>query len=277
MRFRYLAKHIKFLREGYKSYRIPELTRRFNELFTLNKTEKQIRSTLKNHGIRCNRRPGFEKGERLTYSLEQVEFIKESYPKMSRQELTAAFNYHFGENKEVAQITAFAKRHKIKSGRTGRYEKGHVPWNAKLAGKGVCRANNGSFKKGNVPINTVPMYSERVNKDGFIEIKVPIPNPYTKAKTRFMHKHVWVWEQANGPVPKDYVIRFLDGDKANCSLDNLALYTRAESLEMTRLGFSEMETGVKPTVAMLAKLKVGTLRAERGLLDGREWREFPKA
>lgn len=172
-----------------------------------------------------------------------------------------AFNAEFGADKTEGQIRGFTRNHRLRSGRTGRYERGDKPWNTGT--KGVSKPNSGTFRKGNVPGNTRPMYSERINKDGFVEIKVPLANPYTGAETRFMHKHVWVWEQANGPVPPDHVIRFLDGDKTNCALENLGLFTRAESLEMTRLGYGEAHADVKPSIALLARLKTAAHKAKR--------------
>lgn len=265
MRFRYSSEHLEFLRQNFKSCRVPELTSKFNERFGLDKTEQQIKSTLKNHKIRCGRPRGVRKGERLTYTPEQIKFIKEGYREMDKHELTKFFNNHFGTDKGVNQIEAFIDNHKIRSGRTGRFKKGHKSWNNGLAGTGVCKPNSGCFKKGCVPGNTVPMYTERLNKEGFVEIKVPVTNPYTKAKSRFMHKQVWIWEQANGPVPENHVIRFLDGDKTNCAIENLGLFTRAESLEMTRLGFSEAPGETKSTIATLAKLTTKTKRTERSL------------
>jgi hypothetical protein len=264
-RSRYTEDQIAFLREWWPQMRLDELTEAFNYVFDQDRSETSIKAALKNRKIRCGRKRGFKKGERLTYTAEQIEFITEEYKRLNKRELTKAFNKRFGTNKRVSQIEAFIDNHKIRCGRTGRFEKGNVPWTAGMAGKGVCKPNSGSFKKGNVPANIVPMYTERINKDGFVEIKVPIPNPYTSAETRFMHKHVWLWEQANGPVPEDHVIRFMDGDKTNCSLDNLGLFTRAESLEMTRLGFSEVDKDVKPTVAALGQLSARTKKAEREL------------
>jgi hypothetical protein len=265
-RRQYTDEQLDFLREGYKAHRLPELTRRFNERFGTDKTEKQIKSTLQNHKIRCGRKTGFKVGERRQYTGEQLAFLRENYPRMGQQELLAAFNAEFGLDKTVQQLKATLNNYKIRSGRTGCFEKGQKVWNDGLAGKGVCKPNSGSFQKGSIPPNRKPLWDERIcSKDGFILMKVPETDPYTGFPTRYKHKHVWVWEQANGPVPPDHVIRFLDGDKLNCSLDNLGLFTRAESLEMTRLGFSEVEKEAKPAMAALGQLSARTKKAERDL------------
>ena len=41
--------------------------------------------------------------------------------------------------------------------------------------------------------------------------------------------HRYVWEQANGEVPEGYVVAFRDGNRRNCSLDNLYLLSRADN------------------------------------------------
>lgn len=43
---------------------------------------------------------------------------------------------------------------------------------------------------------------------------------------KMTYKHRWVWEQAHGPIPAGHVLVFLDGDKTNCSLDNLTVLPR---------------------------------------------------
>lgn len=263
MRASYTPEQLAFLREGYKSLDAHELTVAFNQRFGQERTYKAIRSTLKREGFKSGRKPGLQAGRSRLFTQEQVEFLRANYGEMSRRQLTAAFNREYGDSKTVSQIIAFVKNHKIHSGRTGHFAKGHKPWNEGLAGCGVCQPNSGNFVKGNVPANLTPLGTERVNADGFIEIKVPVPNPYTDAQTRYMHKHVWVWEQEHGPVPDGHVLRFLDGDRTNCALENLDLFTRAESMEMTRLGFGEAPEEMKPTIMAMAKLDTKVRQLER--------------
>jgi hypothetical protein len=45
---------------------------------------------------------------------------------------------------------------------------------------------------------------------------------------RLMLAHVWVWEQAYGPIPDGYQIHHRDGDKRNNDLANLQLVTPTE-------------------------------------------------
>lgn len=115
--------------------------------------------------------------------------------------------------------------------------------------------NATSFKKGCMPHTKKKLWTERINRDGFIEISVPERNPHTGAPTRYKHKHVWLWECENGLVPKGHVVVFVDGDKSKCALENLMLVTRAELLSMNLHGYKNTPEALKPSVFALAKLE----------------------
>lgn len=158
---------------------------------------------------------------------------------------------------------------KYTTDRTGRFKKGNKPWNAGTKGQGLTGANAGSFKKGNVPPNRKPLYSERIcPKDGFILIKIPERDPHTGFPTRYKHKHVYIWEQANGPVPAGMVVVFRDSDKLNIEPDNLMLVSRAELLRLNRRGYKDTPDELKPSVLALSKLETKTFAMTRN--DRRE-------
>jgi len=189
----------------------------------------------------------------MKYTTEHLAFLREHYPQMNIVDLTWAFNIRFGLNKPVRHVRAATKNHRIRSGRNGRFEAGHKSWNKNT--KGLTSANKTSFKKGSIPGNTKPLGSERIcSKDGFVLVKVNEPNPYTDASTRYRHKHVVIWEAVNGPKPPGHVIKFLDGDKTNCDIDNLILLTRAELCYLNKNGYNELPDELKPTFRALARL-----------------------
>jgi len=183
---------------------------------------------------------------------------------MKVSDLTRAFNKRFGAAKTEGQIRATLRNHNFKCGRTGRFPNGHTPWNAGTKGQGLTGPNPGSFKKGNAPANLKPLGSERVcPKDGFILIKIAERNPYTGFPTRYKHKHVYIWEQANGPVPKGMVVAFIDSDKTRCEEDNLMLISRAELLQLNRQGYKDMPGELKASLLALTKLQVKTWAKEK--------------
>ena len=66
------------------------------------------------------------------------------------------------------------KNHKISSGLTGRFEKGHVPYNKgkKFPGTG----NKAAFKKGNIPVNKMKVGEDAISSDGYVKTKIADPN-----------------------------------------------------------------------------------------------------
>ena len=178
--------------------------------------------------------------------------------------LTKAFNALFGTDRTWQQTKMFVSNRGIASGRTGRFEKGHMPWNNGSKGYGLTGANKRSFKKGNVPANRKPLGTERIDsEDGYILIKVAEKDPNTGFPTRYKHKHVHIWEQANGPVPKGMVVVFKDSDKINCEPENLILISRAELLNLNRHDYKHIPAELKPNVLVLAKLQVKTWGKEK--------------
>jgi len=262
-RFIYTDEHLEFLRNGYLTMNVRSLAKAFNDRFGMEKTEAAIDSALNNHGIRCGRahKDRLISRERL-FTTEQARFIRDNYKGKSLAEMTALFNDRFGTGMTVQQIKAFVHNRGITSGRTGQFLRGHRPWNTGT--KGLTAANKTSFKKGDAPPNRKPIGSERIeSKEGFILMKVPERDPYTGFPTRYKHKHVYVYEQAHGPVPEGMVVAFINGDKTRCELNNLMLISRAELLNLNRHGYKDTPDSLKPSVLALSTLEVKTWKREK--------------
>lgn len=152
--------------------------------------------------------------------------------------------------------------HKINNGLTGRFKKGNVPFNK--GKKGVCAkgCEKTWFAEGHLPHNTKPVGYERITRDGYIEVKVKMRPSHPRCNDNFEFKHRLVWEEAHGPIPKGYFINFLDGDKQNCRIENLALVSRAEHLEMTRRGLRSTIPQITETGIIIAKAGVASQKAK---------------
>lgn len=260
MKFRYTSEHLDFLKVGYASMKVEDLTLVFNAKFGTSKSAMAIKTILTSRGIKCGRKHG----ERLItrsrlFTPEQEEFLRVNYKAYAILELTVLFNEKFETTYTGQQIKTYLFNHGITSGRTGCFEKGSKPWNTGT--KGLVKPNSGNFKKGDVPINLKPIGHERVNKrdrDGFILIKIAEKNPYTGAPTRYKHKHVHVWKQASGSIPEGMVVAFKDGNQLNCDIDNLMLISRAELLRLNQYRYKKVPEELKPSVLAVAKLEVKT-------------------
>lgn len=80
--------------------------------------------------------------------------------------------------------------------------------------------NKTSFPPGKRHPKYRPIGSERIGKDGHIFVKVD--------DRKWMPKHRHLWEQEHGPVPKNHVVIFANGNKRDFRLDNLILVSRAQ-------------------------------------------------
>ena len=166
---------------------------------------------------------------------------------MSRKELAELINSKFGTSYTRIQIQAKCTSLGLKASTDGRLKKGHVTWNKGM--KGYKPSPETMWKKGNVPHTAAPVGHEYITKDGYIECKF-------EGERQMKLKHKYLWEKANGPIPKGYALIFRNGIKTDCRLENLMLVSRAELLAMNRK-FKELQRPeTRETVALLAKLYV---------------------
>lgn len=175
----------------------------------------------------------------------------ELYKTCSIKECAELLNQWHNVDLTVTQLKSYCSAHNIKSGRTGRFERGHSAYNQKLKGTGKLKGSHTSFKKGHKPANQVSIGSETITKDGYMKVKIAEPNQWA-------YKNRWVWEQHNPPLNDGEIVRFRDGDKLNCDIDNLFKVDRALNFALTRLGYNDAEPELKQTILILANLDVAT-------------------
>jgi hypothetical protein len=189
------------------------------------------------------------------YTPEQIEFIRENIKNMIWKELTMKFNETYGTNLSYKALVATGKRYKIQTGRTGQFPKGLTPWNKGMKGLSFPGMKATQFKKGNKPANWRPLGSERVSKDGYIEVKVADG----RLNKNWKAKHILLWEEQNGPVPPGHVIVFGDGNKRNFDLGNLLLVSRAQLARINQRGLIQDDAELTKTGILIADVynKIG--------------------
>lgn len=163
------------------------------------------------------------------YTPEERQFFVEYVPGHSYKEIQAAFITKFHWEISLSQIKGYIANHKLNTGRTGAFEKGKPSHNKGKKGVYAPGCEKGWFRKGHIPKNYRPVGSERVSVDGYIEIKIADPN-------KWRMKHVVIWEQENGPVPKGSCVIFLDGNKQNTNIKNLQMIKRKTLARMNQNG-----------------------------------------
>ena len=194
----------------------------------------------------------------IPYSREELDYIRKRRA-MPRRDLHAIFVEKFGrDDVSLANFKGLCKRKGWLTGRTGRFEQGSVP-----ANKGKPRPYNANsartqFRKGNHPHNTKYAGHERVSKDGYVEISIEETNPHTGFERRYVHKHRWLWEKENGPVPEGMALKCLDGNKRNSDPSNWKLISRALLPRLNNQWGRSYDTApaeLKPSIMAVAELE----------------------
>lgn len=214
------------------------------------------------------------KGRQIIYSADELAFIQ-SVSTWPRAEAHAAFCGKFRrEDVSLSNFHALCKRKGWMTGRTGCFAKGQEPSNkgkkcAPGTGGNHPNARRTQFRKGNLPHNTRYLGHERISKDGYVEISVDQPNPHTGFERRYVLKHRWLWEQANGPVPDGHALKCLSSDKTNTDPSNWEAVPRAILPRLAGgnryhrvLAYDDAAPELKPMVLATAKLQ----RRSRALL-----------
>ena len=250
----YFKEHIDYLREITPGRRSWEVTKLFNEHFGMNASEDAIRTLRLRNGIKLTVPRTVKQ-----YTDEQIAYLKElSERGLFNREITRLFNERFGTSRTESAIQQIRCKYGIKTTARHYWLKGHRPWN-----KGLKGVNFGGketqFKPGHKPHNWVPVGSERVNADGYIDVKV---HDYTgkDSKKNWKGKHIITWERHHGrKVPNGHAVIFGDGNRRNFDPENLILVSRAQLARMNQSGLIKNDAALTKTGAVVADLlnKIG--------------------
>lgn len=172
-------------------------------------------------------------------------YLAEITPGRSRKEILELMNEKFDYQFTLSQVTGMIKNNRLNTGLTGRFQKGHNPWNKGT--KGLTKARITSFKKGDIPHNYKPIGSERVNIYGYTEVKTAEPNIWE-------FKHRLIWEAHYGKIPRGSAILFLDGNKSNLNIDNLIMITKEQLLRMNQYRLIKKDADLTKTGINIANL-----------------------
>lgn len=197
----------------------------------------------------------------MKYTDEMKQFILDNYKGRYNQELADLFNQKFNTNITSRMIKSYKANNKLNSGLTGKFRKGQTPHNKgkKMPKEVYEKVKHTMFANGNVPPNHRPVGSERISKDGYIEVKVAEPNKW-RLKQRV------VYEEAKGKIPEGCTIIFLDGNKRNFDIDNLRCITRSELLYLNCNGLNNSNE-ITETGILMARLDRAKNKKKQELKD----------
>lgn len=195
---------------------------------------------------------------RRLFTPEQEQFIQDNIKDTLITDLVEQVNNRFNLSITPKQLRYYTKNHNLTSGVCCQFAKGQTPINKgkKMSPEVYEIVKRTMFKKGHTPVNHRPVGSERVNVDGYVEIKVAEPN-------KWRLKHQVIYEAANGKIPKGHCLIFLDGNKANVSLDNLTLISRQELVRLNKDNLIFQNKEMTKAGINITKIKLAYLQRQK--------------
>ena len=201
------------------------------------------------------------------WTPEEEAIIRECYPDTDTLELAGRLGvtvkqlYHKAVKLKVTKSEKYVEKLNEKAsaivterGRESRFKKGQRAHNKgkKMSPETYAKLSANMFKKGIVPHNT--------KYDGCITVRVDtrtqIPYQYIRlSKGKWEQYHRVVWEQAHGPVPAGFIIRFKDGDTMNASLDNLEMVSRSQNAVDNRWKVNKLPAELQETFRLRTEIK----------------------
>lgn len=188
-------------------------------------------------------------------------FMRDHCGSMTRQAMIDTMAMDFNIDLSMKKLKEIYSSKGFKGINT-KFKKGSIPWSAgkKIGTRG--RSGETQFKKGTPAHNLQPIGSERITKDGFIQIKATDTGYPPKD---WVMKSRLIWEESRGAkIPKGHILRFIDGDKLNLDPSNLLLVSRAEHCVMNRwIKINDMPKDGLITVHLLAKIKIAASKRNK--------------
>lgn len=107
--------------------------------------------------------------------------------------------------------------------------------------------------------NWKPIGTIMPDHEGYLRIKIrdhihgQEPSGFGNVKVwPLLHRHYW--EQANGTIPPKHIVSFIDGNRANCVLENLELISMAENARRNRM-WNTMPRELAEVIHLTGQLK----------------------
>lgn len=193
------------------------------------------------------------------YEQKHFSYLKENIHLYAWKELSAMFNAHFGTNIRFEALRQAANKRGIKRPPEAQhFQKGMHPWNKGV--KGYMGANVTSFRKGEQPINTMPLGTERkMNREGLVEVKVKMNG---KRSEMWKYRSHLVLQDAGISVPRGYVAFHKNGIPDDDRLENLEVIPRSilsrigHCSKVYKVPYKQLPPELQEVVLAKAKLTV---------------------
>lgn len=229
----------------------------FDKKYGMTFSEVNIKGAKSRYNLKSGTQKGFPKGHSLKYPQGLEEYVREIAEGRKVDEISRMVEERFGIDFPANVCRAYKKNHGIVSGVDCRFEKGSIPANKgkKMSEEQYQKCKGTMFKKGNIPANHMAIGEYTHTTDGYLVRKVK-EDGIQRERFEFVHRATW--EEHYGPIPEGKMVSFLDGDKDNCSIENLVLIDNETNLEMNRSRLRFEEAELTKLGVNLARLKVAT-------------------
>lgn len=185
------------------------------------------------------------------WTLEEEKVLLEYYSSKGPQFCAEVLNAMGYTDRNRTSVTQHGRGMNLyyTGNRLSTFPKGHIPANKgqKMKPELYEIAKHTMFKKGLAPLNTKPIGTETVRSDGYIWVKT--------AEKQWKQKHVHLWSQCNGIIPKDKIVVFRNGNRMDVRIDNLEMITRQELVLRNRWTQTPSEYSLLSGNAAKSRLK----------------------
>ena len=198
-------------------------------------------------------------------------WLRENVPGHSANEIIDMFKERFGVSLTMWSLKNRETKLGVRQGTVGgQFAPGLIPWNkgrkahAYCSPEAIANMARTQFKRGQESHNTVKDGTERVGRDGYIEVKVPPEIAETgRTHPRWIAKQRLIWEREHGrKLERGESVMFADGDKRNFDPANLVMVTQAQRLYINKNGIPYHDAEGLRTACAAADLAAGIMRAE---------------
>lgn len=246
----YTEEMIDWLKQNVPGHYIEEILPVFYKKFNKQVSYKNFRCTLSRYKIRTGMLRKIPLSSRIKHMIltpEELEIFKQNNWHKTVKEMVVFCKNTFNKDLTERQIKQIRQRNHFISGFTGRFEKGSIPPNKGKKGYYAPGSEKGWFKKGNITHNTAPLNTEYETDDGYIKIKIAMPN-------KWQYKHRIIWEKQNGPIPAGHMVIFLDGNKKNFDIKNLKLISQKECATLNKMHLRTEDPQLTETALAMVQL-----------------------
>ena len=118
----------------------------------------------------------------------------------------------------------------------------------------------------------LPIGAERIRESGsqhkklwFVKVSNEICSGENRVRAAYQweKKHLLLWRNAYGEIPKGYKIAFLNGDTLDCRLENLYMISDAAHMLMVKYDLYSSEPEITKTAILLCELMIAMRNKER--------------